>query len=223
MDLDRIRRHQKELRKQRAEKKVVSVSDVSSHFIPDYATGTSTDTTKGTQKHREIEKRAEKISKDEMWRKIMDEGGFPEWFVRSICSFNQKIVLSGKIDMTYFRNGRPELVIERKYPREKNLDKTYQSEKVQAWTYSYMLDEAGFDTSNLDYTILKMPRTATHGEAKQVDEALIKFSNKGVLEDKIDSIADDAPFNIYGKKYSRDQHIEDLKDAINASKNSLDN
>ncbi|MFB6145485.1 MAG: hypothetical protein ABEJ99_03180 [Candidatus Nanohaloarchaea archaeon] len=203
-----------ELRNSPGDKNVLSVSQVSKHFIPDWATGTKKDRSQGTQQHQEIEDEAEEISEEEMWRRIEDEGGFPEWFVRTEYPYRDNVVLSGLIDFAYFQNGKPELIIERKYPREKNLDTVYQSEKVQAWTYSFMLDQAGFQTDNLDYVIVKLPRGTPKERAIELDKVLVQASVQGDLQDRLAGLKDEAPFNLHGRSYSPSHRLQDVKEAV---------
>jgi hypothetical protein len=215
VDLENIRKRQKKLRRDTGDKEILTVSQISGFFIPDWASGTEKDRSKGSQQHKEIEDDAEEISEEEMWERIKDEGAFPEWFVRAEYS-KYDVVLSGKIDFAYFRDGKPELVIERKYPREKNLNKVYQSEKVQAWTYSFMLEQAGFQTESLDYVITKLPRETPLGKAQELDQILIKASAKNNLQSRVNDLKSDTTFNLYGQRYSSDQRISDLRDAVNS-------
>lgn len=213
MEIESIRRKQKKLRKDIPERKILSVSDISSYFLPNTAKGSYQDKKRGSSKHRRIEKKIKSVNETRRWEIIKDEGGFPEWFIRSTSSLERKIVLSGKIDMIYFRDSFPELVIERKFPRETNLKTVYKNERFQAWLYSYMLENIGFETEKLDYAVLKMPETSTLKEAREVDKTLFELSKQGTLHEKSGNISD-APFTLFTSNYSSEDYEDQLNKII---------
>lgn len=216
MKLQEIRSEQEELLKNPGAVEIVRVSDVAKYFIPDWATGSKESRNKGTAKHEEVEEEAETISKDELWEQIeADDGIFPEFLICAKSPSDSEVVLSGKIDMVCFKEGKPVLVLERKFPNPRNLYTVYESEKVQAYTYCLMLDQAGFDTSDLKYCILKMDRD-TPQDARRAFDARLIHEVRNRVPDSTPRWCSEFSYDckMHLRPYKRSRLMEDFEQAL---------
>lgn len=169
-DLDTIRSAQEELL-QEEDRPRVSVSSIAGYFIPDHATGSEEDKSVGTARHKSREEDGEVIAEEEAWDSMQKEVTILEWPI--VAEYpTEDVVIIGKVDGTYFKSGTPRIVLERKYPRPHNLDRCYESEIVQAWTYCRLFDLAGFNTSELSYFVVKTDRAIPDEEDRKIFPAL---------------------------------------------------
>lgn len=69
--------------------------------------------------------------------------------------------LIGEADNVVYDEGVPKAVVERKFVRDRrgeersNLEISYTNERIQGWLYARILDNLGFDTSELRVVVLK--------------------------------------------------------------------
>jgi hypothetical protein len=194
---------------------VVQVSAVGKYFIPDSATGTKADMQAGTNKHQEREDEMDDIAWEDTWDELTEEVTISEWFIRSPVPGHDGIILSGKIDAVQFLDSRPTFVLERKFPRERNLDTVYPSERVQAWTYCYMLDALEFQTDDLQYCVLKLPRSIDKDDADRFDQRLFGAAKKGDLDTAAKAVEDElGNGTAFTKQFAVDDHKEDFEEAL---------
>ena len=104
----------------------------------------------GTEAHEKLLETAVEVKKEELWEKIY--GAEPvfalEWFL--VARFKE-VLLGGKPDAVLFQNGNPLIVFEYKFSQS---GIAYPPYHVQARTYGILLENMGFDTSKLFYSIV---------------------------------------------------------------------
>ena len=128
--------------------------------------------TVGSNAHRKLEEDAIKIKREDLWKEIY--GKKPVFAVEMfILSKYKDIILGGIPDSILFQAGKPLIIFEFKFSKSQIA---YLSHHVQARTYGVILQEMGFDTSQLFYAIVTAdPKTRGDREfRKQVVATVIK-------------------------------------------------
>lgn len=135
--------------------------------------------------------------------------------------------LIGEADNIVFNDGIPKAIVERKFVRDRrrekysNLEIAYTNERVQGWLYARILDNLGFDTSELRIVLLKHHKSLRDNTDHQ-SKALHR-SATGVSGEKVTTnygpdgkavMGSDAETVAYAEPYRRDAHDEFLADAL---------
>lgn len=135
--------------------------------------------------------------------------------------------LIGEADNIVFREGIPKAVVEKKFVRDRrgeeysNLEIAYRNERIQGWLYARILDNLGFDTSELSVVLLKHHKSLRNDVDHQL-EALNK-SVGGVEGESVVTnygpngtavMGHDAETVAYVDPYSRGTHEGFLADAL---------
>ena len=106
--------------------------------------------TVGTQAHLNLTQDSVKVKRAELWRKIY--GAKPVFALEMfLLAKYGDVLLAGKPDSVFFKQGSPLVVFEYKFSRS---SVAYPSYHVQAQTYGVLLANMGFDTSQLFYAIV---------------------------------------------------------------------
>lgn len=108
----------------------------------------------GTQIHDEVIA-MEKTTVDKIIENIESGGIFLAAF--TLISRHDDLVLCGIPDAIVFKDSKPVYIIELK-TATKNIDKIYDGQLGQATVYSFLLEEMGFDCSQLTNVIVKVKR-----------------------------------------------------------------
>jgi CRISPR/Cas system-associated exonuclease Cas4 (RecB family) len=109
----------------------------------------------GQSGHEAAYEGAEEVTREEFWSSVAEEPSVTT-FESSLCfELNDDLTIVGRPDAVHFRDGVPRVVVERKFAR--TPENLYDNHKVQAWLYSFLLDKAGFDVSELRSLILRFP------------------------------------------------------------------
>jgi hypothetical protein len=83
--------------------------------------------------------------------------------------------LIGEADNIVFKEGVPKAVVERKFVRDRredynsNLEITYTNERIQGWLYGRLLDNLGFNTSELQIILLKHHKSLRNDSDHQIE------------------------------------------------------
>lgn len=135
--------------------------------------------------------------------------------------------LIGEADNIVYNGGIPKAVIERKFVRDRrgeeysNLEISYTNERIQGWLYARLLDNLGFDTSELRVVLLKHHKSlkndadhqfeALHRSSTDVDGERIA-TNYG--PDGTAIMGSDAETIAYIEPYCRDAFDDFLDNAL---------
>ena len=104
----------------------------------------------GTKAHEKLTEDSVKVKREDLWRKIY--GLEPVFALEMFLLANYDgVLLAGKPDSVLFARGFPLVVFEYKFSKS---SEAYPSYHVQAQTYGILLENMGFDTSQLFYAIV---------------------------------------------------------------------
>jgi CRISPR/Cas system-associated exonuclease Cas4 (RecB family) len=125
----------------------------------------------GSLAHEKLEEDAVKIKREDMWKEIY--GKKPVFAVETFILAKYKdVFLGGKPDAVLFQSGFPLIIFEFKFSKSRIA---YQTHHIQAQTYGLILENMGFDTRHLFYTIVTAdPKTRGNRKfRKQATDAII--------------------------------------------------
>jgi CRISPR/Cas system-associated exonuclease Cas4 (RecB family) len=164
----------------------------------------------GTEAHEKLLEDTIKIKTSDLWQKIYGKKPIFALEMFLVAKYND-IILVGRPDSIVFEKGFPLIVFEYKFSRS---GRPFRDHHVQARTYGILLQNMGFDTSQLFYAIVIVdPKAKDDEKLKQkVVEAVIK---NGPREATI-SIED---ARIYFNKFNQANAEQDLQWAIGFWKN----
>jgi hypothetical protein len=135
--------------------------------------------------------------------------------------------LIGEADNIVFNEGIPKAIVERKFVRDRrrekysNLEIAYTNERIQGWLYARILDNLGFDISELRVVLLKHHKSLKNDTDHQF-EALRRSATDASGErvatnygpDGTAVMGSDAETVAYVEPYCRDKYSEFLADAL---------
>ena len=135
----------------------------------------------GNEAHGKLLEDAVQVKREELWQKIY--GRNPVLAMESLffAKFND-IIVAGKPDSILFRNGLPLVVLEHKFSR---TPIAYETHHVQARIYGLLLNNIGFDTSQLFYAIIvadPAARSDNHLNRKVLEAINKNGPKEGILE-----------------------------------------
>jgi len=131
----------------------------------------------GSQAHENMTEDSLEVKSEELWQKIYGEE--PIYALEMFLAAQyQGVMLAGAPDSVLFRRGRPQVVLEYKFSRSRLA---YPSYHVQAQTYGILLENMGFDISELFYAIV-VADPSTRGSSELREKVLEIVSGNG-LED----------------------------------------
>lgn len=135
--------------------------------------------------------------------------------------------LIGEVDNIVFNEGVPKAVVERKFVRDRrgekysNLEMAYLNELIQGWIYARILDNLGFDTSELRVVLLKHHKSLKNDTDHQFDALNRSVRNvdgprvaTNYGPDGVAVMGSDAETVAYVEPYRREAHEEFLANAL---------
>jgi len=177
----------KQNRKLRFDRSMVIASDVAGQFYCEkkvelqYVHGKVETEAKsiGTEAHEKLTLDSVKVEREQLWREIY--GVKPVFALEMfLLAKYGDVLLAGKPDSVLFTRGFPLVVFEYKFSRS---NVAYPSYHVQAQTYGVLLENMGFDTSQLFYAIVVAdPKTKGNRELRQnVTRTVVENRSKAAL------------------------------------------
>jgi hypothetical protein len=106
--------------------------------------------TMGTLAHEKLTEDSEEVKKAQMWRKIYGKKSVAALEMFILAKYRD-VIIAGKPDSVVFKSGMPLMIFEYKFSRNST---PYLSYHIQARTYGLILENLGFDTSQLHYAIV---------------------------------------------------------------------
>ncbi len=158
--------------------------------------------TVGTEAHERLVEDAVEVKKEEFWEKIYAKKPVFALELLLVALYDD-VILAGRPDSVLFQNGEPRIVFEFKFSRS---GIAYPSHHVQARTYGLLLENMGFNTDNLFYSIV-VADPASRGDPdlqqkvmnaineKRLEETMVSIENANVYHYKFDRIAAEKNLN----------------------------
>jgi len=161
--------------------------------------------TAGYEAHEKLLETAVEVKKEELWERIYGkEPVFAlEWFL--LARFKD-VLIAGKPDAVLFQDARPLTVFEYKFSKS---GIAYPGHHVQARVYGVLLENMGFDTNNLFYSIV-VADPKQRGD-RNLQQKVMEAIDENGLEETTLSIEN---ANIYCHKFNREIAEKNLSWAI---------
>lgn len=152
--------------------------------------------TTGIEAHERLLEDAVEVKKEELWEKIYAKKTVFALELLLAARYDD-VILAGRPDSILFQNGEPKIVFEFKFSRS---GIAYPSHHVQARIYGILLENMGFNTDNLYYSIVVADPTSKGDpnlqqkamnaiKEKKLEETLVSIENANVYHYKFDKIA----------------------------------
>jgi CRISPR/Cas system-associated exonuclease Cas4 (RecB family) len=159
----------------------------------------------GTEAHEKLLEDSVKIKERDLWRKIYGKKPFSVLEMPLLAKHND-VILAGRPDSVLFCNGYPIIVFEYKFSKNPTV---YKAHLVQARTYGMLLNNMGFDTSQLFYAIVIADPEARYD--KELKRKVFDAVDKNGLKEAVLNIEKGA---VYFHKFTQADAEKDLDWAI---------
>jgi CRISPR/Cas system-associated exonuclease Cas4 (RecB family) len=165
--------------------------------------------TRGSETHEKAAEDSEEISDDEFWEAL--EKGERQIIVESpFIGEAADFLIGGIPDAVLFDDGKPQLIFERK--TTSRPDYLYKNQRIQAWLYGFILDSLGFETDELEISILSHEQSLDPDTGKELQQLVIaSYEGWGIGEHEL---TESPKAILHLSEFSKVEYLEDLNWAL---------
>lgn len=173
--------------------------------------GVETETMRrGTETHEKAAEDAEPVDTDEMWNAI--ERGERQTVIETMFPGEiDEFAIFGIPDAIVFDEGVPQLIFDRKTTSLPG--RLFKNQRVQVWLYGYMMESLGFETDDLQLTILAHEQALDPELGKQLQKQILQTDSNDRAVGETELLEEPTAL-VHCFDYATEDHIDDLRWAL---------